>query len=588
MFDTEKQTVESQIRDFSVQNDIPILEELQWTPIPFTGEWGISTSFFKTAAQEAAAKGIRINVQARAQEIAGAVADYLDIPTGFARVEAVRGYLNLYFSSAEFSRLVIGTVLTQRETFGHGEPKGEQIMVEYSQPNTHKPMHVGHLRNTILGSAMCNILEASGYEVVRANYPGDTGLHVVKWMWNYLKNHAGEQPAEDKVQWMGDIYTEANNLLEENPDLEPEMRALFQSWEQKDPEVMALWKKTRQWSVEAFQEIYKLMGIDFDRYYFQSDVDEAGKKIVDELIERRIAVDERPRGPVIVRIDELLGLQKEKYRVMVILRSDNTALYPTWDLALAIRKFEDYHLAKSIYVIDVRQSLHLQQVFKTLELMGYLWKDRLYHLPYEIVNLPGNVTMKSREGTVVLLEELLREATRRARKIVEEKNPTLRENEKEIVAEAVALGAIKYPMLARDNTKIATFDWERALDFDGHAAPYIQYAYVRANSILRRMAGPLPGPLTPHYELEPAEVELIDLISRIPSEVQRAADEYKTLHITNLAYDLARAFSDFYNQCPVLSAEPTVRDTRLRLVAATRQAIANLLALLGIASPEVM
>jgi arginyl-tRNA synthetase len=500
----------------------------------------------------------------------------------------VKGYLNLYFSTAEYSRRLVDLVLEQGSRYGFAAPRGETVMVEYSQPNTHKPLHVGHLRNMILGAAICNILEAAGYRVVRANYPGDTGLHVIKWMWNYLKNHSGEEPGADKIRWMGDLYAEANQRLEDQPELEAEMRALFGRWEARDPEVMALWSKTRQWSIEGFDDAYATLGIPFDKYYWQSEVDELGKQVVDELIARGIAADERPEGSVVVRLDELLGLEKEKYRVMVILRSDGTALYATWDLALAARKFEDYDLAKSIYVIDVRQSLHFQQVFKTLELLGRPWADRLYHLPYEIVNLPGNVTMASREGTVVLLEDLIREAVARARDVSAEKNPDLDEATRASVAQAVAIGAIKYPMLARDNMKIATFDWESALDFNGQAAPSLQYAHVRANSIIRRAEEVPAGSLTPAYALDPAEIQLIDLLSRVPGEVLRAAEEYKTLHITNIAYEIARAFNDFYNRCPVLAVEPGVRDFRLRLVAAARQTLANLLRILGIPVPEVM
>jgi arginyl-tRNA synthetase len=291
---------------------------------------------------------------------------------------------------------------------------------------------------------------------------------------------------------------------------------------------------------------------------------------------------------VIVRIDDLLGLKKEKYRVLVILRSDNTALYATEDLALARLKFSEYQLDRSLYVVDVRQSLHFEQVFKTLEIAGYPWAKRCMHLPYEVVKLPGNVVMASREGTIVLLEDLMREATARALEVVEEKNPSLEQEQKHEVAQAVGLGALKYPMLARDNTKMVTFDWETALDFNGQAAPYIQYAHVRANSILRRWDAEMPEAVTPGYELEAAEIQLIEAISKLPGEVQRAAAEYKPLHLTNLAFELAQAFNDFYKQCPVLQAEPEVRAVRLRLVAAARQALANVLGLLGITAPEVM
>jgi arginyl-tRNA synthetase len=273
---------------------------------------------------------------------------------------------------------------------------------------------------------------------------------------------------------------------------------------------------------------------------------------------------------------------------MVVLRSDGTALYQTLDLGLATIKFNEYDLDRSLYVVDVRQSLHFKQVFKILEIAGCSWAERCIHLGYELVNLPGNVVMASRDGTVVLLEDLIREAVQRAMQVVESKNPELPEEQKRDVARAVGLGAIKYPLLARDNTKLVTFDWESALDFNGQAAPYIQYAHVRANSILRRVEGKVPEPSTPAYELHPTEIQLIDLISRIPGEVQRAAEEYKTLTITNLAFETARAFNDFYNACPVLKADPGVRDVRLRLVAASRQALANLLGLLGIHAPQVM
>jgi arginyl-tRNA synthetase len=205
-----------------------------------------------------------------------------------------------------------------------------------------------------------------------------------------------------------------------------------------------------------------------------------------------------------------------------------------------------------------------------------------------VVNLPGNVVMASRDGTIVLLELLIEEAVQRAMQTVEEKNPSLSEEEKGAVAEAVGLGALKYPMLARDNAKIVTFDWQSALDFNGQAAPYIQYAHVRANSILRRLDGSLPdsGPI--NHELAEAEIQLIDTIARFPNEVKRAAEEYKTLHITNLAFELARDFNDFYKNCPVLKAEPGMRDPRLRLVSAARQTIANALNLLSIQAPEVM
>ncbi len=481
---------------------------------------------------------------------------------------------------------MIETVQKEGSQFGKGQFTGSRIMVEYSQPNTHKAFHVGHLRNVVLGSAVCNILEWAGNEVIRANYIGDIGLHVIKWLWCYLKYHNGEQPPEDRVRWIGEIYVEASRYYEEDPAVEPEVRALFARWDRRDPDIVSLWKKTRQWSLEAFEQIYQLLGVHFDRLYLESEVEDSGKEIVKTLIEKGLARDERPEGSVYIPLDDFTGT-KDKYRVLVILRSDGTSLYATKDLSLAIQKFEEYQLDRSIYIVDVRQSLYLQQIFKTLELLGYSWASQCYHLAYEIVTLPGNVTIASRDGAVVLLEDLVEEATSRALEIVQTKNPEISHQQQAAVAHAVALGAIRYSMLSRDSGKVVTFDWDSALDFNGQAAPYIQYAAVRANSILRK-AGELPGHWQVPAELQPVEITLIDLISRVPQEIQKSARDIKPLVLSTHVYDLARAFNDFYNQCPVLQADPEVRGFRLQLVSASRQAIRNLLTILGIETPDIM
>ena len=587
MFEIEQKQIEELIISYCAKNEIPE-PDLQWTVIPFSGHWGISTSFFALAAQEAR-QGKKINVGQRAQEIAEGIAGSFELPAGFEKVEAVRGYLNLYFSSTDFTRRVVDTVLDQGNDFGRAPAKNEQIMVEFSQPNTHKAFHVGHLRSAILGDVLAKMLEFAGNDVIRANYPGDMGLHVIKWLWCYLNFHQGERPEKDITRWMGDIYAEASRRIEANPDLEAEVRKLYIRWDQREPEIVKLWEETRQWSLDGFNQIYDLLDIRFDRYYFNSQYEQPGKIVVQELIEKGIAIDERPEGAVIVKIDELLGLKNEKYRVFVILRSDGTALYATEDLALAIQKFKDYPaLTRSLYVVDVRQSLHFQQIFKTLEIAGYSWAKNCQHIPYELVNLPGNVVMSSREGSVVLLEDLIREATQRALEVVQQKNPDLSDEQKQSIAKAVGIGAIKYPMLARESTKIVTFDWKSALDFNGQAAPYIQYAYVRAGSILRKANYEVPASLIPDYELTEQEIELVDFVSRFPKEVERAAAELRTIQIANYAYELARAFNNFYTQCPVLNVQEPVRSSRLRLVKATRQVIGNSLVLLGITAPEAM
>jgi arginyl-tRNA synthetase len=586
MFQEEQKQVEQQISIIFKEHKIPFPEDLDWVPVPFSGEWGLSTSFFKVAAAEAKS-GKSLNVPQRAEEIARLVADTLPSQDYFPRIEAAGGYLNLYFDSRLFSARVVNTVLTA-ELFGKGDLKGETLMVEFSQPNTHKAFHVGHLRSAILGDAVCRILEFAGFDVIRANYYGDMGLHVIKWLWNYQNFHDGETPPPDATRWMGDLYAEANRRVEEDPSLESEIRELYGRWDRQEPEIVDLWKETRQWSVNGFQDLYDVLDIHFDRFYANSEVEFQGKELVNELIKNGIAEDLRPDDAVIVRLDDLLGLKKEKYRVLVILRSDGTALYATEDLALAKLKFEEYPLDKSIYVVDVRQSLHFQQVWKTLEIAGFSWAENCEHLSYELVNLPGNVVMASRDGTVVLLEDLIREAKSRAFDVVEEKNPDLSQEEKNEVARAVGLGAIKFPMLDRENTRIVTFDWDSALDFNGQAAPYIQYAHVRANSILKKVAGVPSEAIDPNYELDPSEISLIEILSQFPAEIQKAASEYKPLYLTHYLYEMARSFNAFYRQAPVLTADPEVRDFRLQLVEASRVVLAAGLNLLGIEAPRVM
>ena len=586
MFEIEQQEISQKIQNICIQMGLGLYEP-KWVWIPFSGEWGIATSFFELAARKARNdSSIKVNIYS--EQIAEQVKEKLGNLPGIHMAQAVKGYLNLYFDSNLFATKVIDQILKLGSDYGKGKATQHKVMVEFSQPNSLKAFHVGHLRNMVLGAAVSNILETAGDFVIRANYLGDIGLHVITWLWNYQKFHSGEEPpAQNKIRWMGDLYAEATKRREESPENESEVRALFKLWNTKDKDVFKLWQKTRDWSLQAFDQIYAQLGISFDHVYYESEVEDDGKILINDLIKKGLAKDERPTGSVFVDLDQLLGTS-EKYRVLVLLRSDGTSLYSTKDIPLAIKKFEQYHLDRSIYVVDVRQSLYFKQIFKILELMGYSWASNCHHLAYEIVNLPGNVTIASREGTVILLEDLIREAVQRALKIVEQKNPDLSVDEKHKAARSVALGAIKYSLLSRDNTKIITFDWDSALNVNGQAAPYIQYAGVRANSILKKVSNQIPVSQEIGVELSEQEIQLIDYLARLPQEIQRAAKEMKPLLITNYAYEVARAFNDFYSACPVLQAENTIRDFRLRLVAATRQTIINSLKLLGISLPEVM
>jgi arginyl-tRNA synthetase len=610
MFQKEQQLIEDKIKAYSAANDLP-LAELKWQPIPFSGEWGVSTSFFQTAANEARVRQAvqvpdeqkKVPVPQRAQEIAQQIKAEIGAVPGITRVEAVKGYLNLYFTTSEYARRVADEVLTSGADFGRGSPKTERIMVEYAQPNTHHSFHIGHARTTLLGESLARIVEFAGFDTIRATYPGDEGLSVVTVLWAYDKFYKGQEPEgiHERGQWLLKIYAEATALLEPKSDETPEEKAkreaydaerreMYRKLDAGDPYIHDLWQRTREWSLEEFRDVLRMLDVNMDVWFFESEVDEPSKAIVDELIQKGIAEDERPTGPVIVKIDEKLGLTKEKYRTMVILRSDGTTLYSTKDLALAKQKFEQYHVDRSIYVVDFRQALHFQQVFKILELWGFPQASKCYHLSYGYVTLPEGA-MSSRRGRVILFKEVYDQAIQRALAVESERTGNVPEEERMQIAEQIGLGALVYSMLSVDNNKDIVFDINEALSFDGRTGPYIQNAHVRANSILKKantQATDL-APSTFDYELTKHEIELIEQISRFPNTVQQAANEYRPLVMAAYTYELANAFHSFYHAVPVLQSEDeNMKAARLRLVAAAKQTLANALRLLDIKAPEVM
>jgi arginyl-tRNA synthetase len=608
MFQKEQQLIEDKIKAYGSANDIP-LAELKWQPIPFAGEWGVSTSFFQAAANEArAGKGRNLPVPQRAQQIAEQVKAEIGSMPGISHVEAVKGYINLYFTTSEYAQRVVDEVLASGANFGQGAPKGERVMVEYAQPNMLHSFHIGHSRTTLLGESLARIAEFAGFDTIRATYPGDMGLGVITVVWVYDKFHKGQEPQgiHERGQWLLKIYIEATALLEKKENETPEetarreaydaeRREMLRKWEAHDPYVRELWSVLREWALEEFRDVLRMMDVNMDVWFYESEANELGKEIVEELVAKGIAEDERANGgPVIVKIDEKLGLTKEKYRTMVILRSDGSALYSTNDLALAKQKFETYLVDRSIYVVDFRQELHFQQIFKILELWGFPQAAKCYHLSYGYVTLPEGA-MSARRGRVVLFKEVYDEAVKRVLAVESERSGNIPEEERLKIAEQIGLGALVYSILSVDNNKHIVFDINEALSFDGRTGPYIQNAHVRANSILKK-AGVEHGALesvsplsTFQYDLTKHEVELIEQISRFSNAVQQAANEYRPLVMAAYAYDLANAFHSFYHAVPVLQSEDeNRRSARLRLVAAAKQALANALRLLDIKAPEVM
>lgn len=605
MFQKEQQLIEEKIKAFCTQSDIA-LADLKWQPIPFSGEWGFATSFFQTAANEAKlGKGNKLPVPQKAQEIAEQVKGQLGSVDGISHIEAVKGYLNVYFKTSDYARRVVDEVLANGVDFGRGAKKNEKVMVEYAQPNTHHSFHIGHARNTILGEVLARLVEFAGFETIRASYPGDLGLGVITVMWIYNKLYKGQEPegVHERGQWLAKLYVEATALLEkkdnETPEetsiregYEAERREMYRKWDAGDAEVRELWRVTREWSLEELREVLKMLDVKMDVWFYESEVDEPSKAIVDELIAKDIATDERPNGgAVIVKIDEKLGLTKEKYRTNVILRKDGTTLYLTKDLALAKVKFEKYQVDRSIYVVDVRQSLHLQQAFAILKLWGFPQSEKCYHLGYGFVSLPEGA-MSARRGRVVLFKDVADEAVKRVLAVESEKSGDVPADEREKIAYQIGMGALTYSMLSVDNNKDIVFDINEALSFDGRTGPYIQNAYVRANSILKKSGNSTferSNVSTFNYDLTKHEIELIEQISRFPQTVEQAANEYRPLVMAAYAYDLANTFHSFYHAVNVMQTEDeNTKNSRLSLVAAAKQTIENALRLLDIQAPDVM
>jgi arginyl-tRNA synthetase len=594
MFDTEILELTNSLREALDRANIPYPEQIQWNPTPFSGRWGIGTA---VAFQAAALEAIHDDVPKRAREIAALVAEEIATPAAFELIQAENAYINAYFDTATYAARVVDSVMELKEDFGKGSQKGERVMVEYAQPNTHHSFHIGHARNTVLGESLARLVEFAGFETIRASYPGDIGLGVITCMWAYQKFYSGQEPdgVHERGQWLARVYHEANTLVTPKDDetaeerelrerYDAERREMFRRWDSNDPEVRELWMRTREWSLDELREILHILGADIDVYFFESEMDEPAKEIVEELISLGIAEDERPEGTVFVKIDEKLGLEKEKYRTSVLLRQDGTTLYSAKDLALARRKFESYDVDRSVYVVDVRQSLHFDQAFKILELWGFEQAKKSHHLSYGFVTLPGGM-MSSRLGNVVLFMDVATEAQNRVLDIIAEKNPSLTEDERAVVARQVGLGALNYALISVDNIKEIVFDWDKALSFEGQSAPYIQNAHVRASSILRNSDG-VPESASFDYELLEMESELIEHISQFPEVVQKAATDYKPLHMSNYAYELARKFHTFYHSVPVLRSDQ--RDARVRLTAAAKQTLANSLHLLDVEAPDRM
>jgi len=451
-------------------------------------------------------------------------------------------------------------------------------MIEYSQPNTHKEFHVGHLRNASLGMSLINLYRKTGYKVVSANYIGDVGAHVAKCLWAMTKFHADEKPPKGKEgAWLGQLYVEGHQKMTGNEEAKEESKEILRKLEDGDPELKALWEKTKKWSMHQFEEIYKDFGAEFEKWYFESEVEEPGKKVVEELLEKGIA--KKSQGAIIV------DLEDEDLGIFLVLRSDGTSLYSTKDLALAKKKFEEYDLDESVVVVDNRQSQHFKQLFKTLELYGF--NKKLKHVAYEFVTTKDGA-MSSRLGNIISYEGVCGEVEERLQKETKQRHADWGDKKIKETAHAIMLSALKFMMLKHDTAKVITFDMEEALSFEGYTGPYVQYSYARIQSILRKANVILEGaerPIGSHsvqsdslQELE--EKQLLIALSQFWDAVEGAREQYNPAIMCRYLYEVAKKFNDFYAKHKVVGSEQ--EKERLLLCNVTASVLKEGLGVLGI------
>ena len=514
----------------------------------------------------------------------------------------IKGFLNLAidasFWAARFAEIVAA------EDYGMAPASGRTIMIEYSSPNTNKPLHLGHIRNNLLGYSVATILKANGHNVIKVNLVNDRGIHICKSMLAWQLYGGGETPASSGMKGdhlVGKYYVEfdkhykaevkelvAGGMSEDEAKKKaPVMLAaqeMLRKWEAKDPEVYALWETMNGWVYEGFDVTYKAMGVDFDKVYYESQTYLLGKSLVEDGLKKGVFFRKEDNS---VWIDlEADGLDQK-----LLLRGDGTSVYMTQDLGTALSRFEENKLDDMIYVVGNEQNYHFQVLKLVLKKLGYEWSDNIFHLSYGMVELPEG-KMKSREGTVVDADDLIADMIGTAREMSDElgKLDGASEEEAHAISEMVGLGALKYFILKVDPKKTMLFDPRESIDFNGNTGPFIQYTHARIRSILRKAEE--AGISTEGYTeaaLLPAEVELIKALSEYPAVVRTAGEQFAPSVIAAYAYDLAKQFNGYYHDHSILKEECSVtRALRLRLASEVARVIRSAMSLLGISVPERM
>jgi len=513
----------------------------------------------------------------------------------------IKGFLNLSLTDSYWLDVFNKEILSP--DFAIIPPNGRRVMVEYSSPNTNKPLHLGHVRNNLLGFSVASILEMAGYEVIKANLVNDRGIHICKSMLAWERFGNGETPEStglkgDKL--VGNYYVrfdkeykkeieqlKAAGKTEDEAKREAplmlEAQEMLRGWEAGDSNIIALWKQMNSWVYDGFEETYEKMGVTFDRVYYESNTYLLGKDIIEEGLSKGVFF-RKPDDSVWIDLTED-GLDEK-----LVLRGDGTSVYITQDLGTAQLKYDDYHADKSIYVVGNEQDYHFKVLFLILKKLGKAWAEGLFHLSYGMVDLPSG-KMKSREGTVVDADDLMADMIDTARKRTEElgKVEGFSEEEKASLYEMIGFGALKYFLLKVEPKKRLLFDPNESIDFQGHTGPFIQYTHARIKSVLAKGDYREGTAIYISQKLELTERELIKELSKYVDIIRNAAEDYSPALIANYIYELAKLYNKFYHEISILKIDDQeLKSFRLNLSAATAKVIAQGMSLLGIQVPERM
>ena len=497
----------------------------------------------------------------------------------------VKGFLNILLSPLYWNELF--TAISQDASFGQLPSTGRNIMVEFSSPNTNKPLHLGHIRNNLLGDSVSALLKAAGNNVIKTTLVNDRGVHICKSMYAWQQRFNGATPESTGKKGdhlVGDCYVEFAKMEKEDPSVMDAVHEMLVKWEQGDKEVRELWAMMNGWVFEGFEQTYKALGISFDKVYYESQTYLLGKELVQKGLDMGV-FEREPDGSVWCDLTAD-GLDRK-----LLLRSDGTSVYITQDLGTAERRFSEFSLDSHVYVVGDEQNYHFQVLKLILGKLGYGWAKDIFHLSYGMVELPEG-KMKSREGTVVDADDLIEKMYQEAKATSEEsgKLEGLEEDQKEDLYRMIGLGALKYFILKVDPKKKMLFNPKESIDFNGNTGPFIQYTHARIKSILRKAAERgFQGAISPSFEPSAKEIRLLKLLNSFPQKIQDAAADFSPAVIANYSYDLAKEFNQYYHDTPVLREENAdVLKARLVLLETFASVLEKAMGILGIRLPDRM